>query len=501
MFDGDGSELVKLRGLHPAGADGVAAAGVVDDPTPGPSVRRRRRRSPPPRTALTAELRTELEALLVEALRPERGGWGFVHKYLDSDASSTASPAPGRRRRARADGARDADAQREADRSGLGRRLPVLGRRRLGPSALREDHVVPGREPAHLLPLAYAQCARTRGPAGRARHPALPARVPAARPRAPSTRARTRTSSQGEHSAEYFALDDAERRSAACRASTGTSTRARTAGRFRPSCALYAATGEDGALAEARRRRAGSSRIARCPGGGFRHDETGRRRAVPRRHAGDGPAFLALYAATGDRVWLTRARRRGRLCRQAPSPPRARRASSRRCRSGRFAPAQAPARRERGGRGWANLLFRYTGEESDRRLADRAMEFLVVPDVARRFSTASVLLADAERSSEPPHLTVVGRRDDALTRVLLAAAVSDPGAYKRVELLDRREGALPNLDVGAPGARIRRGLRLRQRPMFPAGLYPRRAAQENDPASRLRRPETIESDPHWRRIQ
>ncbi len=77
------------------------------------------------------------------------------------------------------------------------------------------------------------------------------------------------------------------------------------------------------------------------------------------------------------------------------------------------------------------------------------MEFLVVPDVARRFSTASVLLADAERSSEPPHLTVVGR-DDAGSRVLLAAAVSDPGAYKRVELLDRREGALPNLDVEFP---------------------------------------------------
>ena len=78
------------------------------------------------------------------------------------------------------------------------------------------------------------------------------------------------------------------------------------------------------------------------------------------------------------------------------------------------------------------------------------MAFCVRPDVAEKFSTASVLLADAERSSEPPHLTVVGARDDAGSRALLAAALSDPAAYKRVELLDARDGALPNLDVEFP---------------------------------------------------
>ena len=44
----------------------------------------------------------------------------------------------------------------------------------------------------------------------------------------------------------------------------------------------------------------------------------------------------------------------------------------------------------------------------------------------------------------------MGSRDDAGSRVLLAAAVADSGAYKRVELLDSRDGALPNLDVEFP---------------------------------------------------
>jgi len=73
-----------------------------------------------------------------------------------------------------------------------------------------------------------------------------------------------------------------------------------------------------------------------------------------------------------------------------------------------------------------------------------------VPDVAKRFSTASILLVDAELSSEPEHVTVVGRRADPRTRSLLAAALSDPSGYKRIEVWDPAEGPLPNADVVFP---------------------------------------------------
>ena len=78
------------------------------------------------------------------------------------------------------------------------------------------------------------------------------------------------------------------------------------------------------------------------------------------------------------------------------------------------------------------------------------MRFLSRPDVARRFTTASVLLADAELSSEPAHMTVVGPRADPRSRELLAAALADPTAYKRVELWARAEGPLPSSDVEFP---------------------------------------------------
>jgi len=45
---------------------------------------------------------------------------------------------------------------------------------------------------------------------------------------------------------------------------------------------------------------------------------------------------------------------------------------------------------------------------------------------------------------------VVGRRDDPAARALLAVALEEPVAYKRVELLDERDGPLPNPDVTYP---------------------------------------------------
>jgi uncharacterized protein len=61
-----------------------------------------------------------------------------------------------------------------------------------------------------------------------------------------------------------------------------------------------------------------------------------------------------------------------------------------------------------------------------------------------------VLLVDAELSSEPAHLTIVGPRGDAKAKALLVAALSEPTGYKRVELWDRHDGPLPNSDVEFP---------------------------------------------------
>jgi uncharacterized protein YyaL (SSP411 family) len=60
------------------------------------------------------------------------------------------------------------------------------------------------------------------------------------------------------------------------------------------------------------------------------------------------------------------------------------------------------------------------------------------------------LVADAEVSSEPLHVTVVGSKSDAAAHRLFDEANRVPRGYLRVEWWDAAEGALPNPDVQYP---------------------------------------------------
>ena len=100
----------------------------------------------------------------------------------------------------------------------------------------------------------------------------------------------------------------------------------------------------------------------------------------------------------------------------------------------------------------ANLLWHYTGNGEDKKVAERAMRYVATPGATdhRGYLVAGVLLADQEMTSSPLHITVVGRKDDPKAQELFAAAIRQPRTYKRIEWLDEREGALPNPDVGYP---------------------------------------------------
>ena len=125
---------------------------IIDDPTPGPSVGADRSRLRAAGPALAGDLRAELEREARRRTTTRYGGWGDVQKFMDWDAVEyCCRDAAGGDAAAEAHGppARSTPAT-QADRPGVGRRLPVLDRRRLGPPALRKDHADPGREPAHL---------------------------------------------------------------------------------------------------------------------------------------------------------------------------------------------------------------------------------------------------------------------------------------------------------------------------------------------------------------
>jgi uncharacterized protein YyaL (SSP411 family) len=186
------------------------------------------------------------------------------------------------------------------------------------------------------------------------------------------------------------------------------------------------------------------------PGGGFRHDEKDVAGPYLEDTLAMSDAFLALYAATGEREWLARAASGAEFIEQhfrgsqpgyLTSAPRA---------SSRLQPKSnidenIPLAR------FANLLHRYTGDARYRAMSDYALRMLVTEQVAGSLLTGpGILLAAFESANDPLHITVVGRKDDAAARALFDSAARFATVYRRIEWWDRREGNMPNPDVRYP---------------------------------------------------
>ncbi len=100
---------------------------------------------------------------------------------------------------------------------------------------------------------------------------------------------------------------------------------------------------------------------------------------------------------------------------------------------------------------FTNLLWHYSGRKEHRAMAEHAMRYLASSSILENQNFISgILLADQEMASEPIHVVVVGRKNDAAARALFEAALHYPAGYKRLEWWDKREGPLPNPDVKYP---------------------------------------------------
>ncbi|WP_165837612.1 DUF255 domain-containing protein [Zavarzinia aquatilis] len=173
-----------------------------------------------------------------------------------------------------------------------------------------------------------------------------------------------------------------------------------------------------------------------------------------------GLAFEALYAATGERVWLAAATdAAAALLRHFADP------------AGGLANAEVtlvaagPV-----GRPFfhlddnvtaARLLLRLHHQTGDAALgaaARRIFAFLQHQEAASPGSFwPGLLVLDGEAAAEPLHVVVTGRRGESAA--LFAAARALPRPWKRVELYDAAEGPLPNIavtlpDLGRPAAFI-----------------------------------------------
>lgn len=254
----------------------------------------------------------------------------------------------------------------------------------------------------------------------------------------------------GEHSGDYFALNDAERRKLGVPRVDQHIYTHENGWSINALATLYGVTGDKTALAEATRAAEWIIAHRSLPGGGFRHDEKDAAGPFLGDNVYLARAFLTLYTVTADRKWLARAEETAKF-------------SAEKFKGGvgyltfvrplgaKLAPKPQVDENTAFAR-LTNLLNHYTGQANYRTQAEHAMAYLAAPGIAKKrgFLGGGILLADHELNTPPLHLTIVGGKSDEKARELFAAARALPDPYKRLEWSDPSEPKLPNPDVEFP---------------------------------------------------
>ena len=449
VFKWDGAELAKRRGYIPPKPMASMLQAFIDDPTPGPSVEPETAVVAASEAALTAGQRTAAAQRFVAAYDAERGGWGDVHHYLNWHALEwcLAEGAAG-------DAAMAARA-RQTLTSGLKLLDPVWGGLYQYSTDGDWDHphfekIMPMQaENLRVFALAATlwQEPQWLEPA-RKIHGWLRAFLTS--PDGAFYTSQDADVVPGEHSAGYFALDDAGRRQRGI-PRIDRHIYARENGlAITGLCALYAADGDATSLADARRAAAWILAHRALPGGGFRHDESDAAGPYLADTLAMARAFLALYTVTAERAWLTHAGAAADFIGQKFRGP-AGFESAVPAPSGGLPPRPQVEENIALVR-FATLLHHHTGEARTLALAEHAMRFLAAPAVVegQGYGTGGLLLADRELTAEPAHLTVVGGKGDAAAQKLFATALRGLSLAARIEWLDPSEGPLPRADVPFP---------------------------------------------------
>jgi len=454
VYNSDGSEIVKRQGYLPPEQMASMLQAIIDDPSPGPSVTNAATLSlgdasvPTDTNGLRAQLLAGYDAKL--------GSWGMSQKFLNWDNVEYCLT------RARAG---DADAEKMA-RQTLDAELklvdPVWGGVDQYSAEGDWDHphfekiMQFQAENMRIYAAAYAQFkdpVYLKTAQGIYRY----VREFLTSPDGVVYTSQDADLIDGEHGGEYFKLNDSERRKLGI-PHVDQHNYARENGWFIEALTqLCAVTGDAGYRDEAIHAAKWVVANRAMEGGGFWHGEEKSGPIALGDTLAMGRSFLGLYEITGDRAWLNEAE-------QAVGFIDAHFAFHTDDRAIGFATAAnaddathfAPqpdfdenvslAR-------FANLLFHYNGNERDHALAQTALKFAGAPAVAksRLSSIGGLILAEEEIASDPLHIAIVGKRDDAQGQKLFAAALAYPCVYKQVEWIDaRQEGSIyPDLPRSA----------------------------------------------------
>jgi uncharacterized protein YyaL (SSP411 family) len=449
VFDAAGHEIVKRQGYLTPGEMASMLQAIIDDPTPGPSVRAEPEIAYPANPLLAGSRRAQLEKDYLAGYDAKQGSWGADQKYLDVDSVELAidKAALG-----------DAHAETMAKQT-LDAQLQLLDPEWGGVYQYSTDGVWTKPHFEKIMSVqaenlgiygeAYAQWHDPKYlHAAQAIQQFLATFLSS--PDGAFYTSQDADVIEGQHSADYFALNDQQRRKRGI-PRVDTHMYARENGwAIAALASLYEVTADPKALDQAVRAADWVTEHRALPGAGFRHGA----KDVAAPFLGDSiamtRAYVALYRVTADRKWLKNATASmGYIDRTFRSPSGAGFVSAAAATDRAYQPH--PQRDENVSVArTANLLFHSTGDAKYRSMSDVAMRYLAAAPVATRLPVASVLLADYEMGRPPLHLTVVGRKDDPAAKALFLAALQYPSLYKRLEWWDAREGRLPNADVQYP---------------------------------------------------
>jgi uncharacterized protein YyaL (SSP411 family) len=450
VFNGDGQEIVKRQGyLAPDEMLSMLQA-IVDDPSPGPSVRPESKIELPANALLSEATRQQLTKNYFGGYDEQFGSWGTDQKFLDWDSVEYSIVL------ARLN--RDAKAEHMA-RQTLAEQLHILDPAWGGVYQYSTDG---DWSHPHFEKIMQMQAENLRAYSLGYAQFGDPAYLHAAQeirrylktfltsPQGAFYTSQDADLIEGHHSGEYFALSDAARRKQGVPRVDKHIYSRENGWAINGLIALYDGGGDATVLADASKAAQWIIANRALPGGGFRHGE----KDVAGPFLGDTVsmqrAFISLYTATGDRQWLAHAESAGKFIE----------ANFRDVNGAGFLTTKIPtdhaytphAQRDENVMVARNaaLLAHYTGNAHYDELAKQAMRYLAAEPIVHRLPAASALLADLEISRPPLHLTIVGHKDDPAAQALFQSALHYPANYKRLEWWDTREGKLPNPDVLYP---------------------------------------------------
>jgi len=456
VFGPDGTEIAKIRGyIEPERMQALLKA-VIDDPSPGPSIGDAFEIKPSASAFLSRERRTELVKNYDGSYEEKLGGWGDNQKYIDADSMDYAMS------RAEAGDALAIKRARQTLDAALALIDPVWG----GVFQYSEggSWTTPHFEKIMSFQAQYLRqysqaYALWKDPKyiATARDIARYLESFLLSPDGAFYVSQDADLDSDTDGHAYYALGDTERRKLGL-PRIDTHLYARENGwAISGLIAFYAVTDDPKALALARRAAKWVNDHRALGEGSFRHGEKDRGGPFLGDTLAMGQAFLDLYAATGEREWLTAAAKAGDFV-----------AATFRDETGGFLTSKTSELKNADAKvgvfakparlvddqiqlvRFMNLLDRYVGNGAYRAQAVHAMRYLTSASAEMLRPLPGVLLADEELAVEPTHMTVVGHKDDPRAAALHAVARALPARYKRLEWLDLREGKLPNPDVEYP---------------------------------------------------